>query len=71
MLLVTVALVMPVVGVSPVMDRHARAVPSLLDATSHPVEVGRRPLGGGGGGVGGGVQGKADGGGTRWGDLGW
>ena len=28
---------------------HGGAVPSLLDATPPPVEVGRRPLGGGGG----------------------
>ena len=30
--------------------KHGWAVPSLLDATPPPVEVGRRPLGGGGGG---------------------
>ena len=31
--------------------KHGGAVPSLLDATPPPVEVGRRPLGGGGGGL--------------------
>ena len=33
-----------------VLRSHGWAVPSLLDATPPPVEVGRRPLGGGGGG---------------------
>ena len=55
--------------------KHGWAVPSLLDATPPPVEVGRRPLGGGGGGGGGhwrGGSGRGDGGGGgfregRWG----
>ena len=50
--------------------KHGWAVPSLLDATPPPVEVGRRPRGGGGGGHLGGGSGRGDGGGVQGGAMG-